>query len=52
MSWEGYAVTAAFILGVVLVRSEHDHTRQAIAFALMAAAYCAVVFLTWSNDPD
>jgi hypothetical protein len=52
VSWEGYAVTVAFLLGMALMRLEADLTRRAIAIALLAAAYAAVVFLTWSNDPD
>lgn len=51
MSWEGYTVTVAFLLGMLLLRLEGDITRRGIAMALLAAAYCAVVVLTW-GDPD
>jgi peptidoglycan/LPS O-acetylase OafA/YrhL len=51
VSWEGYAVTVALVLGVGLSKLEADPVRRAIALALMVAAYCAVVFLTW-GDPD
>ena len=51
VSWEGYVVTAAFVLGLGLLSLEGDLTRRLIAGALMAAAYCAVVILTW-DDPD
>ncbi len=51
VSWEGYAVTVAFVLGLVLLALEGDPNRRAIAMALLAAAFCAVVVLTW-GDPD
>lgn len=52
VSWEGYAVTIALVLGIGLLKLETDPIRRAIALALLAAAYGLVVFLTWSNDPD
>ena len=52
VSWEGWAATIAFLMGLLLLRLEGDLTRRAIAIALLAAAYCALVLLTWSNDPD
>jgi cyclic lactone autoinducer peptide len=51
VSWEGYAVTVAFLLGMALLQLEGERTRRAIAMALVAVAYCAVVVLTW-GDPD
>jgi asparagine N-glycosylation enzyme membrane subunit Stt3 len=52
VSWEGYAVTVAFVLGLGLLKLVDDLPRRTIAMALLAAAYGAVVFLTWRNDPD
>jgi hypothetical protein len=53
VSWEGYVVSLALLLGIVLLKLyAHDTVRGAIAFALMVAAYVALVFLTWSKDPD
>ena len=52
VSWEGYAVTGALLVGIVLLPLVGDRQREIIAFTLLVAAYCAVVFLTWSNDPD
>jgi peptidoglycan/LPS O-acetylase OafA/YrhL len=52
VSWEGYAVTVALVLGMGLLKWVDDPVRRAIALALLVAAYGAVVFLTWSNDPD
>jgi hypothetical protein len=51
VSWEGYAVTVAFLLGFMLMRLVADLNRRAIATALLVAAYGAIVFLTW-EDPD
>jgi hypothetical protein len=51
VSWEGYAVTVALVLGMALLRLEGDATRRSIAIVLLAAAFCAIVVLTWS-DPD
>jgi hypothetical protein len=51
VSWEGYAVTVAFVLGLGLSRLAPDPIRRAIAMALIVAAYGAVVILTWEN-PD
>ena len=51
VSWEGYAVTGAFALGVALLAFVDDPIRRAIAIALLAAAFGAVVFLTWRR-PD
>jgi hypothetical protein len=50
LSWEGWAVTLAFLLGMGLLRLEPDLTRRSIALALSAAAFCAIVVLTW-GDP-
>ncbi len=44
-------VTVAFLLGMVLLGLEGDLNRRSIAWALLAAAFCAVVILTW-GDPD
>lgn len=52
VSWEGYLATVALVLGLALLKFVDDNTRRAIAAALLAAAYVAVVFLTWSRDPD
>ena len=52
VSWEGYAVTVALLLGFGLLKLVGDPLRRAIALALIVAAYGAVVFLTWGNDPD
>ena len=52
VSWEGYAVTVALVVGVGLLRLVDDPARRTIAFALLVGAYCAVALLTWSNDPD
>jgi hypothetical protein len=52
LCWEGYAVTLAFVLGLGLLKLVEDPIRRAIAAALIVAAYGAVVFLTWSNEPD
>ena len=52
VSWEGYAVTVAFLLGLLLLKLVDDLTRRSIAFALMAAAYSAIVILTWGGDSD
>lgn len=52
VSWEGYAVTVAFLLGMVLLKLVDDVARRAIAMTLLAAAYGAIVVLTWSRDPD
>jgi peptidoglycan/LPS O-acetylase OafA/YrhL len=51
VSWEGYAVTVAFLLGMLLLGLESDLIRRSLALALLAAAYCALVILTW-GDPD
>jgi hypothetical protein len=51
VSWEGYAVTAALLLGMALLKLEGDPTRRGIAIALLAAAFCTIVVLTW-GDPD
>ena len=51
VSWEGYAVTVAFLLGFGLLRVEPDLVRRSIALVLLIAAYFAVVILTW-DDPD
>ena len=51
VSWEGYAVTVAFVLGLGLLKLVDDPVRRSIALALLIASYGAVVFLTWSNDP-
>ena len=34
MSWEGYAVTVAFLLGLLLLKLVDDLTRRSIAFQL------------------
>ena len=52
VSWEGYAVTVALVLGLGLLKWVDDLPRRSIALVLLVAAYGAVVFLTWSNDPD
>ncbi len=52
VSWEGYAVTVVFVLGFAPLKMVDDPIRRAIAMALWMTGYCAVVFLTWSNDPD
>ena len=52
VSWEGYAVTVAFVLGLGLLKLVDDLARRSIAMALLAAAYGAVVFMTWGNDAD
>jgi drug/metabolite transporter (DMT)-like permease len=49
VSWEGYAVTVAFVVGLGLLPLESDPTRRSIALALLAAAYCVVVILTWGD---
>jgi hypothetical protein len=41
----------AFFLGMALLNLEADLTRRSIAGALLVAAFCAVVILTW-GDPD
>jgi len=51
ISWEGYAVTVAFVVGLALLRLESDVIRRAIALALVIAAYTAIVILTW-GDPE
>lgn len=51
VSWEGYVVTLAFVLGLGLLQLEVDRIRRSIAMALIIAAYAVVVFLTW-EDPD
>ena len=51
VSWEGYTVTVAFLLGMILLGLESDPTRRSIAIALLVAAYFAVVCLTW-EDPE
>ena len=51
VSWEGYAVIVALLLGMALLRLEGDPVRRAIATVLLAAAFCAIVALTW-DDPD
>ena len=51
ISWEGYVVTVAFVLSMGLINLEGDLTRRSIAAALLVAAFCAVVVLTW-GDPD
>ena len=51
ISWEGWTVTIAFLLGMGLLRVEPDLTRRSIALALVAAAFSAIVILTW-GDPD
>ena len=52
VSWEGWAVSIALLLGMGLLRLVEDPLRRSIALALLFAAYGAVVFLTWSKDPD
>ena len=52
VSWEGYVVTIALLVGMVLLKLYvHDPIRGSIAFGLMIAAYLAIVLLTWSKDP-
>jgi cobalamin synthase len=52
VSWEGYAVTVAFVLGFVgLIKFVANPIRGPIALTLWVAAYGAIVFLTW-EDPD
>lgn len=51
VSWEGYAVTVALLLGMLLLGLEGDLTRRSIAIALLASAYGAIVILTW-GDPE
>ena len=51
VSWEGYAVTVAFVLGLGLLKLVDDLNRRAIAVALLVAAYGVIAFLTW-DDPD
>jgi hypothetical protein len=51
ISWEGWTVTIAFLLGMGLLRLEPDVTRRSIALALIAGAFCAIVALTW-GDPE
>jgi hypothetical protein len=50
LTWQGYAITFAFLLGLGLLRLEADLIRRSIATALVVAAYGAVVILTW-GDP-
>ena len=52
VSWEGYAVTVALVVGVGLMRFVDDPVRRVIALTLVVGAYCAVLLLTWSKDPD
>jgi hypothetical protein len=51
LSWEGYAVVVAFLLGMFLLQLEADPIRRGIAGVLLMAGFCAVVVLTW-GDPD
>ena len=51
VSWEGYTVTVAFLLGMILLGLESDPTRRSLAIALLVVAYFAVVCLTW-EDPE
>jgi hypothetical protein len=51
LTWQGYAVTVAFLLGLGLLRLEADLARRSIATALVVVAYAAVVILTW-GDPE
>jgi hypothetical protein len=52
VSWEGYAATVVFVLGIGASKQVEDPTWRAVALALVAAGYCAVVLLTWDRDPD
>lgn len=51
LTWQGYAVTVALVLGFGLLRLEADLVRRAIATALVVVAYGAIVVLTW-GDPE
>jgi hypothetical protein len=51
VSWEGYAVTVAWFLGMSLLQLEGDLARRSIAITLLVAAYGVIIFLTWA-DPE
>ena len=51
-SWEGWAVTVATVLGLVMLKLVDDPVRRGIAAVLIAGGYCAVVLLTWGDDAD
>ena len=51
LTWQGYVVTVAFLLGFGLLRLEADLVRRSIATALVVVAYGAIVILTW-DDPE
>jgi len=51
LRWEGWVAIVAFLLGTMLLRLEPDLVRRGFAEALVMAAFCAIVILTW-GDPD
>ncbi len=51
LTWEGWTVTVAFLMGLMLMRLVEDPLRRAIATGLVVLAYGAIVCLTW-GDPD
>jgi hypothetical protein len=50
VSWEGYAATIVFVLGLGAAKLVDDPVRRALALALVAAGFGAVVLLTWDRD--